>query len=338
MAVIKIPRGWEIPEREATPEGSRRSRRRFLRDAGLLAVSAAIGCAPPGGEGGGPDRPATQPAGGSAAPPRSYLEGIPEDVLARYPAERSAIVDLDRALTDEAVAARYNNFYEFSENKARVAALSPALTLRPWTVRIEGLVGRERTVDVDTIVRAMGLEERLYRHRCVEAWAMTVPWTGFPLRRFIEWCEPLSPARYIRFLSFHRPWEAPGQQAAKYPWPYFEALSLAEATSELAMMATGIYGHPLPTQHGAPLRLVVPWKYGFKSIKSVERIEFTAERPETFWNSLVPHEYGFTANVDPRTPHPRWSQAYEKLIDTGEEVPTRIFNGYGEFVADLYRS
>lgn len=335
MAMVKIPGGWEIPEREATPEEIFRSRRRFLRDAGLLALGAAVGCSPPGP---GDDLPSTRPAITGDPVPPADLKGIPQDVLDLYPARRVDDYVLDRPVTDERVAARYNNFYEFSENKAEVARLAGALTLRPWTVEIAGLVRSPRTVDIDRLVRTMGLEERLYRHRCVEAWAMAVPWSGFPLARLVEWCDPLPSARFIRFVSFHRPYEAPGQRQARYPWPYYEALSLEEAVHELAFMATGIYGHPLPAQHGAPIRLVVPWKYGYKSIKSVVRIEITAERPATFWSDLVPHEYDFAANVNPRVPHPRWSQAWEKLIDTGEEVPTRMFNGYGELVAGLYRS
>ena len=193
-----------------------------------------------------------------------------------------------------------------------------------------------RRFDIDELVRSVDLEERLYRFRCVEAWAMAVPWTGFPLAELIKKIEPLSSAKFVRFVTFLKPDVASNQSPSSGPWPYTEALTMAEATNELTLIATGIYGHALPKQHGAPLRLVVPWKYGFKSIKSIVKIDFTADRPATFWNSNRPSEYDFTANVDPNTPHSRWSQATEKLIDTGELRPTLPYNGYGEWVAKLY--
>jgi sulfoxide reductase catalytic subunit YedY len=328
MPHIRVPRSREIPEREATPERVYLSRRRFLQGAGLAALGAAAACRRSGGAAG--------EASGAAPGALPHGSGLPEDVVRMYPAARSAAYALDRAVTDERVAGRYNNFYEFTEEKELVAAMAAALTLRPWTIQIAGLVAEPRTVDVDDIVRKMGLEERLYRHRCVEAWSMAVPWTGFPLARFVDFCAPLGAARHVRFVSFLRPEEAPGQRKPWYPWPYFEALRLDEAVNELALLATGIYGHPLPPQHGAPVRLVAPWKYGFKSIKSVVRVEFTAERPGTFWSAVSPAEYDFLANVDPAVPHPRWSQTSERLIDTGERVPTLPYNGYAEQVAGLY--
>jgi sulfoxide reductase catalytic subunit YedY len=199
------------------------------------------------------------------------------------------------------------------------------------------LVEKPHVFDIDDLVRALPLEERLYRFRCVEAWAMAVPWTGLPLRALIEKLQPLSSARFVRFVSFMNPDIAPNQSRAYGPWPYTEGLTMGEAMNELALLATGIYGRPLPKQHGAPLRLVVPWKYGFKSIKSIVKIEFTAEQPRTFWNNNRPKEYDFVANVRPDIPHPRWSQATERLIDTGQRRPTLPYNGYGEWVADLYK-
>jgi sulfoxide reductase catalytic subunit YedY len=199
-------------------------------------------------------------------------------------------------------------------------------------------VAKPRTYDLDDLVRAFPLEERIYRHRCVEAWAMVVPWTGFPLASLLRKAEPLPEAKYVRFVSFYRPREASRQSGPSMPWPYNEGLTLAEATNELTFLATGMYGHPLLKQHGAPVRLVVPWKYGFKSAKSIVRIELTARQPATFWNTLMPQEYDFEANVNPAVPHPRWSQEQERLLGTGETRTTLLYNGYGGQVAKLYRS
>lgn len=314
MSLIRIPRGWEIPERLATPEAVYLNRRRFLKElgtAGLGLTGLALAA--------GADRAAA------------------EDGAALYPAKRNPAYALDRALTEEKVAASYNNFYEFTTSKDEVREKVEKFQPHPWQVEIKGLVHNPRVYDFDELVRRMPLEERLYRHRCVEAWAMAVPWTGFPLKALIDEVQPLGSARYVRMLSFNRPDQAPGQRWQPwYPWPYFEGLSLAEATNELAFMATGIYGHELPKQHGAPLRLATPWKYGFKSIKSIVTIEFVEAQPATFWNQIAPSEYDFYANVNPAIPHPRWSQATEKLIGTGERVPTQRYNGYGEYVAKLY--
>ncbi|MBI3610372.1 MAG: protein-methionine-sulfoxide reductase catalytic subunit MsrP [Nitrospirae bacterium] len=232
-------------------------------------------------------------------------------------------------------AARYNNFYEFSSDKDDVYLKVEKFSVRPWTIEISGLVEKPITFDPDDLLRLMPMEERLYRHRCVEAWAMAVPWTGFPMKAFIDTVRPLSKARFIRFTTFH-----PARRSNPFtwnaPWPYTEGLTMEEAVNPLTMLVTGIYGHPLPKQHGAPLRLVVPWKYGYKSIKSIVRIEFTEQRPRTFWNTVIPEEYDFPANVNPEVPHPRWSQATEKMIGTGERRPTLLYNGYEKYVAHLY--
>jgi sulfoxide reductase catalytic subunit YedY len=330
MGNIRIPRGWEIPEREATPETLYWRRREFLTTLGVLGAGLIL---PPSlvraaRAAGAPGRAAEAPGG---AP------GRPAAGRSLYPAPRDPRFVLDRPLTDEQVAGTYNNFYEFTEQKGRVKDLVGRFKTRPWRIQVAGLVSKPKEVDTDELLARMPVEERLYRHRCVEAWAMAVPWTGFPMRELVKWAEPLSSARYVRMVSFLRPDEAPGQKTATwYPWPYHEALSRAEATNELAFLVCGVYGHTLPSQHGAPLRLATPWKYGFKSIKSVVRFEFTEERPHTFWNDVAPDEYDFLANVNPKVPHERWSQASERMIGTGERRPTLPFNGYGEWVAGLY--
>ncbi len=198
------------------------------------------------------------------------------------------------------------------------------------------MVEKEQTVDIDTLIKTMGLEERLYRHRCVEAWSMAIPWTGFPLKKLVEFAKPLSSAKYVRFETFLDKKMAPGQRSFM-PWPYVEGLTMAEATNDLAFIATGAYGKPLAKVQGAPIRLATPWKYGFKSAKSIVRVSFVDKRPETFWENLGPDEYGFWANVNPDVPHPRWSQAKETFLNDGQLRPTLIYNGYGAEVAGLYK-
>ena len=203
-------------------------------------------------------------------------------------------------------------------------------------MKIDGLVENEITTDFDTLIRKMPLEERLYRHRCVEAWSMTVPWTGFPLADLVKFAKPLGDATYLRMETFMMPDVATGQKQIWYPWPYVEGVTMAEANNDLAFLVTGAYGKPVAKSMGAPLRLHLPWKYGFKSIKSIVRFTFTDEQPVNFWQSLAADEYGFWANVNPEVPHPRWSQASERDLTTNERIPTVIFNGYGDYVADLY--
>ncbi len=321
MANILIPPAWRIPERDVTPESVYWERRRFLKVLGASSIAIAAGCraARPEAEEGdrGPD--------------------LPPEVTRLYPARRNDAYRVDRSLTPEAAAATYNNFYEFTTDKPRVAELVGPFRTHPWTIEVAGLVEKPRTLDVYDLMAKMPLEERVYRFRCVEAWAMTVPWTGFPLRALLERVRPLSSARHVRFVTFHRPDQAVGiREQPWYPWPYHEGLRMDEAMHELTLLATGIYGHPLPKQHGAPIRLVVPWKYGYKSIKSIVRIELVAEQPPTFWNTIAPDEYGFLSNVDPAVPHPRWSQARERLIPDMREVPTLPYNGYAAQVAGLY--
>ncbi len=307
--LIRRRKGWEISERQATPEAVFLGRRTMLKGGAAMAAAAAFGAG------------------------RTFAEAQSAPEL--YPAKRNAAFALDRAVTPEAVNARYNNFYEFGSTKD-IAAAAESLKVRPWTVKIDGLVGKPREFAIDDLLKTMPLEERLYRHRCVEAWAMAVPWTGFPLKALLDAAEPRSAAKYVRLETFLDRVMAPGQRQIWYPWPYVEGLTMAEAANDLAFLVTGAYGKPLPKSMGAPLRLATPWKYGFKSIKSITRISFVAERPKTFWEQLGPSEYGFWANVNPNVPHPRWSQAFEEVLGTHERRPTQIFNGYGEYVAGLY--
>jgi sulfoxide reductase catalytic subunit YedY len=247
--------------------------------------------------------------------------------------KRNPRFTIERPLTPAKYPEDYNNFYEFTTDKEVDAQ---ALKLRPWTVKIDGMVEKPITVGIDDLLRKMPLEERLYRHRCVEAWSFTVPWSGFPMAAFVAFCKPLSAAKYVRMETFLDPAIAPGQKQFWYPWPYVEGLTMAEANNELAFMVTGMYGKPLPKQDGAPLRLALPWKYGFKSIKSLVHVSFTDRRPVSFWQSLAADEYGFWANVNPSVPHPRWSQETERVLGSDERVPTVKWNGYGDFVAHLY--
>ena len=318
---------WNLPEREATPERTAMSRRRWLKWLGLGGLAVGAGGGLYWWKYRGTDDEVLA-SGRVAAPPGADL----------YPAAAAQrrFREVDRPLTDEVEAARYCNFYEFSIHKSVwrwVDKFQPV----PWKIEVGGLVAKPRTFDVDDFLHAWPLEERIYRHRCVEAWAMVIPWTGFPLAALLRKVEPLPAARFVRFVSFYRPEEAGRQGNRGEPWPYNEGLTLAEATSPLTFVATGMYGHPLLKQHGAPVRLVVPWKYGFKSAKSIVRIELTARQPATFWNTVVPYAYDFQSNVNPNVPHPSWSQARERMLGTGEVRPTQLYNGYGEWVADLYR-
>jgi sulfoxide reductase catalytic subunit YedY len=251
-----------------------------------------------------------------------------------YPAPRNPVFTLDRPLTAEHLAAQYNNFYEFSEAKDDVWQRVKPWQVRPWSVDVTGLVRHPQPFDLDDFLAMMPIEERLYRHRCVETWAMAVPWTGFPFSALIKQVEPLEQAKFVRLTSFHTPSVAPGQNGSG-PWPYTEGLTMAEAMNELTLLATGIYGHPLPKQQGAPIRLITPWKYGYKSIKSIVRIEFVAEQPATFWNTLAPQEYDFDANVNPTVPHPRWSQRTERLLGNNQRRDTLYLNGYHSWVGHL---
>jgi sulfoxide reductase catalytic subunit YedY len=306
-------RGWELPEHQATPEKLFLDRRQFL-----AATGAAAGALTPG----------------LALAQR--VSDLPDPSASRYPVKRNEKFVLDRPITDEAINTTYNNYYEFGSAKT-ISRAAQALKLRPWTVKIDGMVEKPQEIGIDDLLARMPLEERLYRHRCVEAWSMAIPWSGFALAKLVELARPLGSATYLRMETFLDPSVASGQRATWYPWPYVEGLTMAEATNELAFLVTGAYGKPVSKSQGAPLRLAVPWKYGFKSIKSITRFSFTDQRPKSFWQALQPAEYGFWANVNPEVSHPRWSQASEEVIGTGERRPTLLFNGYGDYVAGLYK-
>jgi methionine sulfoxide reductase catalytic subunit len=260
---------------------------------------------------------------------------VPDPTADLYPAKRNELYRLDRPVTDEKQVENYNNFYEFGTDKD-IAEDAQALKIRPWTVTIDGLVEKPTTIAFDDLIRKMPLEERLYRHRCVEAWSMAVPWTGFPLKALVDFARPLGAAKYVQMQTFKDTSVASGQKQFWYPWPYTEGLTMAEAANDMTFMVTGAYGKPIAKSNGAPLRLATPWKYGFKSVKSIVKLSFTDKRPVTFWEKLASNEYGFWANVNPAVPHPRWSQASERVLGTGERRPTLIWNGYGEFVAAMY--
>ena len=306
--LIKTRKSWDIPETQATPEHLFFSRRALLTGAGAIGGALAL------------------PSPGAAA----------EDPSAGlYPAKRNEAFKLDRALTPEKVNSAYNNFYEFGMSK-NVTDAAAALKTRPWSVKIDGLCNAPQEIAIDDMIKQMQIEERLYRHRCVEAWSMTIPWTGFPLSKIVALADPKPEAKYLRFETFKDAKMAPGQRQVWYPWPYVEGVTVDEAKNDLAFMVTGAYGKPLLNQFGAPIRLALPWKYGFKSIKSIVRISFVAEQPKSYWEQLQAGEYGFWANVNPAVPHPRWSQATEEVIGTGNRVPTQLYNGYAEQVAGLY--
>jgi sulfoxide reductase catalytic subunit YedY len=303
--LIRHPRAWNIPDREVTPEALVFGRRAALKAAGLLG------------------------AGSLALPGRARAaDGLPA-------ATRNTRYQPGREITAEREATTYNNYYEFGSHKS-VSGAAQRLPLRPWTLRVDGMVDQPRDFALEDLLRQVSLQERVYRHRCVEAWSMVVPWIGFPLSELLRAVGPASGAKFVRFETAAIPGVMPGLRQSWYPWPYVEGCTLAEAANELTFMVVGAYGKPLPPQNGGPLRVHFPWKYGFKSGKSLVRITLTDQRPKSFWEAIQPQEYGFWANINPEVPHPRWSQASERVLGSNERVPTQLFNGYGEFVADLY--
>jgi sulfoxide reductase catalytic subunit YedY len=258
-----------------------------------------------------------------------------ETLITPKPPLNPAFADAGRPITDEAITSRYNNFYEFGSSK-RIWREAQELQTDPWTITIDGMVETPMQISFEDLMRDMPVEERIIRHRCVEAWSMVVPWTGFEMRHLLAKANPLSSARYVQMQTFLDPDVAREQRASWWPWPYTEGMTIEEAANPLAFMVTGAYGKELHKQFGAPLRLHLPWKYGFKSIKSITRITLTDERPVSFWEQLADNEYGFWANVNPAVDHPRWTQATEQPLSGGDRIPTEIFNGYGEEVAYLY--
>jgi sulfoxide reductase catalytic subunit YedY len=332
MPNIIVRPGWHITERLVTPETVYRNRRHFLKQMGFsgagLMMGLFAGCS-------------EQSAVSEEAKKVAAAPGTNTSVAASakgYPYPRNPEFNPAKLrISSEEWATSYNNFYEFSTTKTRVKRLTGKFVISPWTVEIGGLVDRPMKLSVDDIGSAFPLEERVYRFRCVEAWSMVVPWTGFPLSKLIEKVGAKPEAKFIKFTSFMRPDQAPGfTELSTYPWPYTEGLRMDEAMNPLAFVVTGLYGKPLPKQNGAPIRMVVPWKYGYKGAKSIVKIELVDYQPKTLWETLAADEYPFESNVDPKVPHPRWSQATERLVDTGNRANTQLYNGYGDYVAKLY--
>ena len=307
-----IKRPADIPASEITPEAVYLDRRRFMQAAGILGAGALLGCKP---------SESRESAGGETVDP--------DDDLTPQPASRAEITKYDDATG-------YNNFYEFGTDKEDPKANAGALRTSPWSVAVEGMVKRPATYALDDLLKGTTPQERVYRHRCVEAWSMVIPWLGVPLADVLRKLEPSPSAKFVEFTTLYDPKQMPGQRTGVLAWPYREGLRLDEAMHPLAFLATGMYGKTLPNQNGAPLRLVVPWKYGFKSIKSIVKIRFVEQQPQTTWMKAGPTEYGFYSNVNPEVDHPRWSQATERRIGELRRRQTLAFNGYGKEVAGLY--
>ena len=304
MAIFKPP---SIPPSEITPYEIYRERRRFMQGMAALATVPLLG---PTGE---------AQAGVKLAGVRASQYTVPED--------KTAYKDITT----------YNNFYEFGTGKEDPAERAGGFKTRPWTVSIEGAVKNAKTYDIDSLLKRAPLEERVYRLRCVEGWSMVIPWVGFPLAEIIKRAEPTGNAKYVEFVSLNDPRQFPGQRSRVLNWPYTEGLRIDEALNPLTLLAVGLYGESLPNQNGAPVRLVVPWKYGFKSAKSLVKIRFVEKQPLTTWMQAIPEEYGFYSNVNPQVDHPRWSQARERRIGEFRKRDTLMFNGYGPQVAQMYR-
>ncbi len=327
---MKLPK--EPPASEVTSEPLYQRRREFLKNGALFAgTAAAVGAGLTWLASGGRADPVEPKSAAGGAPfphPDSGMEDPVTSARRRY--------DTDEPQTPFKDVSTYNNFYEFGTDKSDPAENASRLKTRPWTVAIEGEIRKPQTVDIDSLLKWFPLEERIYRMRCVEAWSMVIPWLGFPLADFVRRLEPTSKAKYVAFTTLHDPGQMPGQRRRILNWPYQEGLRIDEATHPLAMLVVGLYGKQLPNQNGAPLRLVVPWKYGFKGIKSIVKIAFAEKQPDTAWNLAAPHEYGFYANVNPEVDHPRWSQASERRIGEFRRRKTLPFNGYGDQVGSLY--
>ncbi len=309
MRFLKRP--WELGENDVTPEALFVERRKLLGGAAGALAAGLVGL----------------PKTASAAVPT--IEKL-------LPAKANPAFPATEQITPEHDATNYNNFYEFGFDKA-IQPEASKLKVSPWAIVVDGLVDKPFKIDIDDLLKKVTLEERIYRHRCVETWSAVVPWTGFPLAELVAMASPKAEAKFLQMESFSAPDVARQQRAARYPWPYTEGLSIAEAKNDMAFLAVGMYGKPMPNQNGAPIRLAVPWKYGFKSVKSIVRFSFVAKRPRTFWEDLGPQEYGFWANINPKVAHPRWSQATERRLGTNETVPTLLYNGYEAQVAELYR-
>lgn len=330
MHIKKTPR-WALKESDATPESVYHQRRDILKKLGITLVGLPI---------------ASQANAGLFDAFTGKDKQAVKDNRRQLVTKSSPYSDSTLSLTPESKILQYNNFYEFGTDKSDPAARAANFQTNPWTVQIDGLVHRPITLGYEDIFSKFTLEERIYRLRCVEAWSMNIPWIGFPLAELIKKTNPMSKAKYVAFETLYDPKRMPGQASRRLgggiDYPYVEGLRIDEAMNPLALISVGLYGKTLAPQNGAPLRLVVPWKYGFKSIKSIVRITLTDKEPPTTWNRLAPHEYGFYANVNPQVDHPRWSQASERFIGEGSlfssrRQPTKMFNGYANEVASLYK-
>jgi methionine sulfoxide reductase catalytic subunit len=324
MPSIRIPKPWQLSESAVTSEAAFLNRRRFLK--GLIGAGVLTSALPLVG---------CQPQGSADASPFTGTRDLKGTL-------NPAFADANRPITNERLAGTYNNFYEFGGTK-NIWQNAQALPLENWKVEVGGLVNKPKTYDLDDLLK-FPLEERIYRFRCVEAWAMVVPWLGFPMNAILKAVEPTAQAKFVKFTSFydHQLMKGPSFPPSQFlPFPYVESLRIDEMANDLAFFAVGNYGRTLPKQHGAPIRAVIPWKYGFKGAKSIVKIEFVAIQPETYWHKISPGEYKLESNVEPDVSHPRWSQKKERLIGEGkdfewQEVPSQIYNGYGEYVAKLY--
>jgi len=314
--LIKNLKSWQLSESDATPETIYRERRTFMKGAAGAIAAPLVGAAT-----------------GSLLGSDAHAAWTPGEKL---PGVVKSAYTVDEPSTPFKDVTSYNNFYEFGTSKGDPVDNAKDFVTKPWTIEIAGEVAKPGTYDVEDLIRPHQLEERVYRHRCVETWSMIVPWVGVPLASILKRLEPTSNAKYVAFETLHDPNRMPGQSRGVLQWPYVEGLRMDEAMNPLTLMATGVYGEVMPPQNGAPIRLIVPWKYGFKGIKSIVRITLTDQEPPTSWNISADHEYGFYANVNPSVSHPRWSQAKERLIGEFFKRPTLMFNGYGEEVASLY--
>ena len=319
MFGIKISSDWNISENDTTAEEIYLNRRKFIENVGKLGSNIL--------------------AFGAFSNFLNPIQVSAENLISRKITRRNTknLIDFQDNITSENLTSRYNNFYEFGTNKADISFLAKQLQVGQWSIKVEGLVHKPKILDVDKIIQAMPLEQRVYRLRCVETWSAIIPWLGFPLRELIKLSNPLSTARYVKFNTFIDPNIAPGQKNRFWePWPYVEGLSMSEAMHNLAFLAIGMYGHQLNPQNGAPIRLVVPWKYGFKSIKSIESIEFVKDPPRTFWQTVSPMDYDFWANVDPTVPYAKWDQRFELPLGSEKKEKTMLYNGYAAQVRKLY--
>ena len=299
-----------IRSSEITPEAVYLNRRQFMQGAAVVAGGALL----------------------AACAPKAEPTAVPQTVSS-FASKHDELGD---SLTAYDAVVGYNNYYEFTDDKEGVAPMAKNFKTRPWTVEVSGLVNKPHTYDIDELIKQFPIEERIYRLRCVEAWSMVIPWRGFPLNKLLNEVEPTSAAKYVHFVSILDRDQMPGQHSPFFVWPYSEGLRLDEAMNDLTLMTTGLYGQDLLPQNGAPLRVVVPWKYGFKSAKAIVKIELVTDQPQTLWSTSAPNEYGFYSNVNPDVPHPRWSQASERRIGESDRRPTLMFNGYGDQVASLY--